>query len=827
MASDGFLIFDTRIDQKGFEDGLNKLKSTGTKALKAVGTVAATAGTAIAAMGAYATKTSIDFESAFAGVRKTVDATEQEFAALEKGIRDMSKRMPQSASEIAAVAEAAGQLGIQTENILGFTETMVMLGDATNMTSDQAATALARLANITGMSQTDFDKLGSTIVALGNNLATTESEIVEMGLRLAGTASQVGMTEEQMLALAGAMSSVGINAEAGGSSMSRVMQKINTEVLSTGENLSKFAEIADMSADEFSKTWKEKPTEAIQAFIKGLDEINASGGDVTTTLKELGINSTQEIDTLLRLAGANETLADALGISAEAWEENIALQNEAEQRYQTTESLIKILKNNIDDLAISVGDELKESLQDTINVAIDMVNQLSQAFDEGGFAGLVGEVGNVLANIVVEITSYAPKLFDAAVDMITSFIEGIQANLPQIVDSALDLMDSFITAVIEILPEIVALGFELVINLINGIADRLPDLMTQAIDMVILIADTIIDNIDLIIEAGIRIILALVQGIIENLPKLIEQVPRIINEFAHAIYNNLPTILKAGVEIILILIKGIIQAIPTLIANIPQIIMAIVNVITLYNWAQLGKNVIKWLGDGITSMVGNITGIAKNLANAVTEAIKGIFKSGTSIGSNFITGVINGIKSLLSNIISTASNLASSVIKTIINVFREAPSIGSNMVKGIWNGIDNVTGWILDKIRGFGNAIMNGMKRIFGINSPSKVMRDEIGKNLTLGIGVGLEDGMPELQRDAEKELAKLSEKMKATVGLESSIIGTKITAGTSVDKETQSIVNNNDNGITQHVTIINAKGSPSENARQLKKVGRELALGY
>src|SRR5690606_7641339 len=122
---------------------------------------------------------------------------------------------------------------------------------------------------------------------------------------------------------------------------------------------------------------------------------------------------------------------------------------------------------------------------------------------------------------------------------------------------------------------------------------------------------------------------------------------------------------------------------------------------------------------------------------------------------------------------------------------------------------------------------MDGIKGIFGIKSPSTLMRDEIGKNLTLGIGVGLEDGMPELQRDAEKELAKLSEKMKATIGLESSIIGMKITAGTSVGKGTQSIVNHNDHGITQNVTIVSPKGSPSENARQLKKVGRELALGY
>src|SRR5690606_25734010 len=156
----------------------------------------------------------------FAGVRKTVDATEAEFAELEKGIRDMAKEIPAAATEIAAVAEAAGQLGIQKNAILGFTRTMVDLGVATNMTSDQAATALARLANITQMSQQEFDRLGSAIVALGNNLATTESEIVEMGLRIAGAGAQIGLTEAQILGFAAALSSVGIEAEAGGTAIS-------------------------------------------------------------------------------------------------------------------------------------------------------------------------------------------------------------------------------------------------------------------------------------------------------------------------------------------------------------------------------------------------------------------------------------------------------------------------------------------------------------------------------------------------------------------------------------------------------------------------------
>ena len=152
--------------------------------------------TPVVGLGVAAGKTAIDFESAFAGVKKTVDATDEQLDKLETGIRDMTKEIPASATAISEVAEAAGQLGIKTENILGFTRVMIDLGESTNLSADEAATSLARLANITGMSQKDFDRLGSTIVDLGNNLATTESEIVAMGLRLAGAGSQIGLSEE-------------------------------------------------------------------------------------------------------------------------------------------------------------------------------------------------------------------------------------------------------------------------------------------------------------------------------------------------------------------------------------------------------------------------------------------------------------------------------------------------------------------------------------------------------------------------------------------------------------------------------------------------------
>jgi TP901 family phage tail tape measure protein len=824
-GTDGSLIFDTSIDRKGFEKGLVELKNVGKTALKAVTTAIMGTVTAVGAMGGYALKASIDFESAFAGVRKTVDATEEELAMLEKGIRDMAKRLPQSASAIAEVGEAAGQLGIKTENILDFTETMVMLGDATNMSSEQAATSLARLANITGMSQIDFDRLGSSIVKLGNNLATTEGEIVEMSLRLAGTSSQVGLTEHEMLALAGAMSSVGINAEAGGSSMSRAMQKINTEVLSGGKNLSKFAEISNMSVDEFSKAWREKPTDAITAFIKGLDEVNASGGDVTTMLKDLGINSIQEVDTLLRLSGASDVLTNALDMSAEAWEENIALAEEAAQRYETTESMIEILKNNVNDLAISVGDGLKESFRGGIGAAIEMVQQLADAFEQGGFEGLVEEIGTVLADVVAKVAEYSPIFLELASNMIMSFIQGIRDNQEAIGLAAIDVMANFSNMLLELIPEVMVLGIELLATFIQGIAGKIPDLvvtameaistivdsimdnlplilqagvdillsiiegivealpelMTQIIELAILIADTLIDNLPLLIDAGIQIIFAIVEGLIKNLPRLIEEVPRIINAFADAIIEQLPMILLMGMKLIWEIIKGLIQAIPTLIKNIPQIIMAIVNVFSLYNFAQIGKTAITKIGQGISSMIGNIGTTARNLGNNVIKAFKNIL-SGSSIAE-----------------------------------------IGKNLVKGIWNGISNVTSWILDKIKGFGSSILKGIKGIFGIKSPSKIMRDQIGKNLTLGIGVGLEDGMPKLEKDIEKEMTALTKKMKASVDIEANDIGQKVTASsTIIQKVIETSDGSNDSNDINEIVITGNTFVVREEA-DIKKIAIEL----
>lgn len=334
-------------------------------------------------IGAAIGKVGIDFESAFTGVIKTVNASDEQIAGLREGILQMARELPASAGEIAAVAESAGQLGIATDSILDFTRTMIDLGETTNLSSDMAASQLARLANITGMPQSEFDRLGSTIVALGNNMATTESDIVSMAMRIAGAGSQVGMSEAEILSFAAALSSVGIEAEAGGSAISRVFIDMANAAATGGADLEAFASVAGMSADEFATAFQEDAAAAAISFIQGLDDISASGGNVFAVLEDLGLSEIRVRDALLRAAGAGDLFTGAIALGSEAWVENTALSREAALRYGTTASQIDTLKNRVIELGINGFERLRPQLEralDTFEQMLDRVPGLIDAF---------------------------------------------------------------------------------------------------------------------------------------------------------------------------------------------------------------------------------------------------------------------------------------------------------------------------------------------------------------------------------------------------------------------------------------------------------------
>ena len=337
--------------------------------------------TPVLALGTASVKASMEFESAFASVRKTVDATEEEYESLSASVKQMSTEIATSSSTIAEVMANAGQLGIQKDYLVDFTRTMIDLGNSTDISADEAATAIAQFANVTRMAQTDFGRFGSALVDLGNNFATTESAIMNMATRLAAAGSQVGLTQPQILGFATALSSVGLEAEAGGTAFSKAMIQMQVAVETGNDSLKDFAKVAGMTTDEFKAMWKSDPAGAIEAFIVGLSKMDEQGISAIATLEEMGLTEVRLRDTLLRATNATELFSEAQETANEAWEENVALSNEASKRYATTESKLKNLKNTAILAAQRIGDDLNPTIQNLIDGAKDLLEKF-MALDE-------------------------------------------------------------------------------------------------------------------------------------------------------------------------------------------------------------------------------------------------------------------------------------------------------------------------------------------------------------------------------------------------------------------------------------------------------------
>ncbi|MEV7962415.1 phage tail tape measure protein [Oerskovia paurometabola] len=387
------------------------------------------AGTALTAFGAITTvalgatvKAAMNWESAWTGVLKTADGSSGELAVLEDDLRKLARTLPATHQEIAAVAEAAGQLGVGVNSVATFTKTMIDLGETTNLSADEAATAIAQMANVMDpslLSSADgASRFGATLVALGNDGASTEKQILEMAQRISGSGKLVGASSAEVLALSNALASMGITAELGGGVVSRILQDIYSAVKEGGPKLAQFAALAGQSADEFAKAFADDPVRALDAVAQGLNGVDASGGNVVGTLKDLGFLSTEEQRVLLQLKGAGDLLTESLNLANAAWAENSALIEEASKRYDTAEAKVQIAKNSINDAAITIGDALLPAVAAAAEGVADLATwfgslpvPVQQAI--GGLGGLVGVTALAAGGFLL--------LFPRVIDTVAAF----------------------------------------------------------------------------------------------------------------------------------------------------------------------------------------------------------------------------------------------------------------------------------------------------------------------------------------------------------------------------------------------------------------------
>jgi TP901 family phage tail tape measure protein len=464
--SDGSVIIDIILNDNEFQQGIKDAKKSGTDLGEvlnhAFGNLLSQAVQSAADnlknLAAEVYNTGVSFESAFTGVMKTVDETaEMSYEEINDQLREMAKNLPSSYEELAGVAEAAGQLGIKTEAITDFTQVMVDLGNSTNLSAEQAAVSLAQLANVTKMSSDDYSKLGSAIVDLGNNMATTEADIVAMSQRLGSTASVAGLTNQDILAISAALGSVGVSAEVGGTAMSTFIKKMQTSVETGDKKLAKFAETAGMTEEAFVSLFKTNGIQAIDAFVQGLGKVDANGGSAIQTLKELGITDTRLSNAILSLANNGEILAKAIDISNTAWDENTALSEEAAKRYETTASKMEMLQNRIRDFYYEVSQSISSGTGEFLDLdkISEMLERVQKKVEEGNLGESIGKIIDKMMELGEKFADFAidegiPALLDALEwisdhgDTISTIIEMIVLNM------ATDKVKNFATSVFEV-----------------------------------------------------------------------------------------------------------------------------------------------------------------------------------------------------------------------------------------------------------------------------------------------------------------------------------------------------------------------------------------
>ena len=335
---------------------------------------------------------SVKFETAMAGLQKTAGLSDSALASMSRQIMDLSERVPVSSAEIAELADNFAHL--QKDQILPFTEVMIALGEATDMTAEQAGTALAQLANLMHTSVSDYERLGSTIFELGRSSATTESAITEMASTMAGSAALVGMSESDVMAFSAALSSVGVEAASGATSVQKLATRFELMTASGSKDLANFASIAGMSAKEFTEAWSADPAQTLTAFIDGLGAMSENGGSAISVLNDLGISEVRLTRNIAGLAAAGDLLDRSMTNSRKAWEENTALAEATGIAYGTSASRIQMAENAIQNAQIMIGDHVKGVKVSVKELEADTAKSLRKAITDDSLPKTLDEIND-------------------------------------------------------------------------------------------------------------------------------------------------------------------------------------------------------------------------------------------------------------------------------------------------------------------------------------------------------------------------------------------------------------------------------------------------
>ena len=773
-----------------------------TAGLKAAAAAAAAAVSAIAAMGAASIKVGAEFETSMAKTGTLFTGTDEEFKQLNDDILRISSSTGLAASGLAEAAYSAESAGVAQEDLANMLEQSAHLAAAGFTDVETALSATAKTMNAYGENAGTVEEIQKVLIQTQNLGITTVDELGASLAQVTPTAAAFGVSFDQVGASLAVMTAAGTPTAQATTQLNALIAELAKNGTTASKNLMAAAEGTEYAGMSFN-------------------EMMNAGADLSDVLALMQAQADKSGVSMVDMFSSMEAGKAALSIFGEdgsTFKDDLAQMTTdmdvVTQGYNammdTFENKSNVLKTTAQNLGISIYQGMQEPLKEWADVGIESVQALQQAFSEGGFSGMVNELGEILGNIVAKVTEQAPLLVDSAVELLDSFINAIVAQLPTITQAATKIILTLVNGLLKMLPTIINGAAQIILSLATGIAQALPELIPTIVDVVMQIVNMLVENVPLLIDAALQLMQGLVEGIIQAIPVIIAALPQLIESIINSLITAIPQLIQGAIQLFMALVEaipviidalvaalpqiieavvgGLIQGIPLIIEGsiqlfmaileampqilaalaeaLPQIVMAIVNGLgaALAPVAEWGANLLASISTTFSNVIQNVIQWGSNmLSNAITAM------------SSFVNGIINTIKDIPTKIYNTiigavtqVTNWGSIVLEAaksamqkvkdgIINVFSNIgesfKNIGTNIVNGIWSGISDGWDWLKEKVGNLASSLLDAAKDALGIKSPSRKFRDEVGVYMAQGIGVGFEQEMKSVSQQIENAI--------------------------------------------------------------------------
>lgn len=712
MAYDGTVKIGTELDSSGIKKGIEDINGTaksGFSKFSEIGKNALSvfAGNMLTEVVSQAKNAAgavlnigMNFESGMSKVQAISGASGEDLAALTDKAKEMGAKTKFSATESAEAMQYMAMAGWKTGDMLNGIEGIMNLAAASGEDLATTSDIVTDALTAFGLSAQDSTHFADVLAQASSNANTNVGMMGETFKYVAPVAGAMGYSAEDVATAVGLMANSGIKASQAGTSLRTIltrMAKPTKEVQTAMDQLG----VSVIDSDGNMKSLHEIMDDLRSGF-SGLSE--AEKVNMAATLGE-----TDGMSGLLAIVNASDRdyqkLTDSINNCSGAAE------SMAETMQDNLEGQLTILGSTAESLALEIYESVKGPLTDMTKLGIDAVSNLTEGFETGGVMGMI----------------------DAAGQMASAFAE----NLPSIIEQGLPLVEGF--------------------------------------------TENLRSNAGKLVDGGIDLILKLAQGLMDGLPAMLQYVPQIIINIAGIINDNAPKLLMAGVQLIVVLGKGLIQAIPDLIAALPQIIQAIVSTLQAFNWVNSGIYIITLLRNGIISMVGAIASaaveilkaivgaiqslpqklleIAKKAGEGISSGLKGMLGAIKGAATSILSGIVSALTSLPSKLLGLAKNGAQSIVKGFTG--QSWGNIGKNIITGITAGITGSVGKLAEAAKNAAKKAFDAAKDFLGIHSPSKLMRDVIGKNMIAGFESGIVAETPNLEKTSAGSAQRAVESMQ------------------------------------------------------------------